>query len=248
MNRARTQSGVTLMELLVAITLLSLLSLGILFAFRIGLDAMRKSNSRLMSNRKVIGVDRVLSQQIAGFVPTRAVCRPAPQAPAQVLPFFQGEPQTMRFVSTFSLQEASRGYPRILEYQVIPGEDGRGVRLVVNELLYSGPLSTGATCVGIFSDPAVGVPLIIFRPVIISPGSFVLVDKLASCRMRYKEEREIPLAEIWHDRWTKQRNPSAVRIEMVPLDPDPAKLQLPPITVPFRANRDPMTDYQDLVL
>ncbi|MEJ7607865.1 MAG: hypothetical protein WKF37_16740 [Bryobacteraceae bacterium] len=36
------------------------------------------------------------------------------------LPFFQGDTQTMRFVSTYSLQEAGRGFPGA-ELQVIPG-------------------------------------------------------------------------------------------------------------------------------
>ena len=58
--------------------------------------------------------------------------------------FFQGEPQSMRFVSSFSLHEGDRGLPHMLEFQVISGENGAGVRLVVNELIYSGPRSTGA--------------------------------------------------------------------------------------------------------
>ena len=53
---------------------------------------------------------------------------------------FQGDPQTMRFVSSYSLTEAARGLPRLLEYQVIPGEDGNSVRLVVNEIVYTGPV------------------------------------------------------------------------------------------------------------
>ena len=61
--------GITLMELLVAITLLSLLSVGVLFGLRIGLNAMERSNDRLMTNRKVLGVERVITQQIAGIMP-----------------------------------------------------------------------------------------------------------------------------------------------------------------------------------
>jgi prepilin-type N-terminal cleavage/methylation domain-containing protein len=247
MKRMNTR-GVTLMELLVAITLLSLLSTGILFAIRIGLDAMRKSNDRLMSNRKVVGVDRIISQQIAGFMPARALCSPAPGAAPSVFSFFQGESQTMRFVSSFSLQEASRGYPRILEYQVIPAENNRGVRLIVNEILYTGPFSTGGMCAGVRVDPLAGVPLMIFRPVAVNSASFVLLDKLAGCRMLYKEDRDYPLPDLWHERWARTRTPSAVRIEFSPIEPDPAKLQLPPITVPLHANRDVMLDYKDFNL
>ena len=85
----------------------------------------------------------------------------------------------MRFVSTYSLNEAGRGYPRILEYQVIPGENGTGVRLIVNEFWYCGPLSAGSSCVGVMPDPVAKAPMMIFRPVQIGPSSFVLADKLA---------------------------------------------------------------------
>lgn len=243
--RKRSTAGVTLMELLVSITLLSLLGVGILFAFRIGLTAMSRSNDRLMSNRRVLGVERILTAQIAGFIPTRADCRPSPEVAPSRLPFFQGEPQTMRFVSTYSLQEASRGYPRILEFQVIPGENGHGVRLIVNELLYSGPMSTGMLCAGLVPDPISRTNMIMFRPVQVGPASFVLADRLAGCRFSYRQDREHPQPPLWLPRWIHRTTPAAVAIEMAPLEMDPAKLQVPPIVAPFRANRDPLLVYTD---
>ena len=62
--------------------------------------------------------------------------------------FFQGEPQSMRLASTYSLQQGERGLPMILEFQVIPGEDEQGVRLVVNEHWYTGPRGAGIYCIG----------------------------------------------------------------------------------------------------
>ncbi len=72
-----------------------------------------------------------------------------PQSSVQSMLFFQGEPSSMRFVSTYSLQDASRGMPQILEFQVIPGADNRGVRLVVNERPYTGAASAGALLPGL---------------------------------------------------------------------------------------------------
>lgn len=237
--------GVTLLELLVAITLLSLLATGILFAFRIGLNAMTRSNERFVSNRRVLGVERILAQQVAGFIPVKADCRPRPDAPEQRLPFFQGEVQTMRFVSTYSLDEASRGYPRILEFQVIPGETAEGVRLVVNEFIYTGPLSAGATCLGYAPDPATGHSLVMFKPVAIGASSFVLADKLAYCRFAFKEEREAPAPPVWHTRWPHLSIPAAVRVDMAPLRPDPSKLQVPAFTAVFHPDRNTMKAYAD---
>ncbi|HYP06702.1 MAG TPA: type II secretion system protein [Bryobacteraceae bacterium] len=237
--------GVTLIELLVAMALLSLLAVGVLFGMRIGLGAMERTNNRLQTNRKVLGVERVLTQQIAGLVPVRADCFANPQGPPTRGPFFQGEGQTMRFVSTFSLNEASRGYARILEYQVIPGQNAEGVRLVVNELLFTGPRSAGALCIGAVGTPT-GLQLL-YRPVQVGEHSFVLADKLASCRFLYKENREPPRPDMWLPRWASARLPNAIRIDLAPLSTDPSLLEVPSVVAPVRVNRDPMMDYQDYV-
>ncbi len=240
-----TESGVTLMEVLVAMTLLSLLSVGILFAMRIGLSSMERANNRFTSNRLVLGVERAITAQIAGYMPVRADCRVSPEGPVQTVPFFQGERQTMRFVSTYSLNQAWRSTPHILEFQVIPGEGGQGVRLVVNELVYSGPISAGRLCLGRSMDPLSARLATIFRPVETGSQSFVLADKLASCSFAFREERQPPLTPIWLPRWSGDRSPSAVRIDMMPLALDPGKLQIPSIVAPLHADRDPLGRYGD---
>ena len=244
-RRGTYESGVTLIELLVAVSLLSLLSVGMLFAMRVGLSAMGRTNDRVISNRRVLGVERILTQQIAGFVPTRGVCEANQQGQGSPFAFFQGDPQTMRFVSTYSLQEASRGYPQILEFQVIPGENGVGLRLIVNETIYTGPFGIGAHCMGIVPDSS-GVPKIMWRPVAAGPASFVLADKLAQCSFAFKEEQQDPLQpDLWHVSWPRNFTPAAVRIDMAPLDPNPARIQVPPVVAPFRVNRHPFSEYRD---
>jgi hypothetical protein len=178
-------------------------------------------------------------------MPVKADCFASPQSPPTRLPFFQGEPETMRFVSTYSLNEAGRGYPRILEYQVVPGENGEGVRLIVNELWYSGPVSAGASCIGMIPDPLAGVPVMRFRPVEAGPASFVLADKLASCRFAYKEERPLPQPDLWSERWVRRRVPNAIRVEMRPLSANPARLEVPVIIAPVRVTKNPEVEYRD---
>jgi prepilin-type N-terminal cleavage/methylation domain-containing protein len=244
------ERGVTLMEVLIAVSLLSLLSAGMLTAMRVGIDAMNKSNERLMANRRVAGVDRIMQQQIAGLMPVMAQCIAAgPDAPGSRMPFFQGEPQAMRFVSGFSLEEAWRGLPRILEYLVIPGEGGRGVRLVVNEIVYTGPLGAGALCFGRVPDPLTGTALPRFLPVEAGPRSFVLADRLAACRFAYLAPppfgapRDAP--DQWRPDWVADAWPLGVRIELAPLDPDPARLQPVTVTAPIPVRRNPNIRYVD---
>jgi general secretion pathway protein J len=235
--------GVTLIELLIAITLVSLLTVGIMYAMRIGLDALGRSNQRLIDNRRALGVDRIMHEQLAGFMPVKAGCRTGPTAPPAWVPFFQGGPQTLRMVSAYSLEEAARGYPRILEYQVIPGENGEGVRLIVNEAVYSGPLSTGVACIGLISAPTGNIGR--YRPVETNERSFVLADKLERCQFAYKELLKEPPFERWVPEWRSARYPAAIRIDMEPLDREAVKLKVLPVTVPIRVDRDVMVQYEN---
>lgn len=238
--RSGPKAGVTLMELLIAISLVSLLSVAILTAMHVGLNAMEKINNNLMENRRVIGAQRILEQQIAGMIVVRANCRSAAVGPPSKQPFFEGHPQEMRFVSSYSLQEASRGYPRILEYRVIPRERNQGVRLIVNERLYTGPDSTGSLCLGPGS-PGQGI---LFRPIQVSPQSFVLADKLASCRFFYQQRVPPPRLKVWVPVWTSREVfPLAIRIEMTALEPDASKLPVMTMTAPVRVNKNPLFVY-----
>ena len=244
MSRGR-QRGTTLIEVLVAVTLLSLLTVGVLTAMRLGLSSLERTNEKLIANRKVSGTQRILEQEIANFVPVVALCNVGPEAPAVKMSFFQGEPQSMRFVSTYSLQEGLRGYPRILEFQVIPGADNKGVRLVVNEHLYTGPTGAGLFCLGRGLDPALGVEAPRFPPIQIGPASFVLADRLAFCRFSFLEVRPAPELAVWRERWILPLLPRAIRIEMVPLEANPAALRPFTVTAPLRVTRIPIFDYAD---
>ncbi|MEO7142514.1 MAG: prepilin-type N-terminal cleavage/methylation domain-containing protein [Bryobacteraceae bacterium] len=238
----RADSGVTLIELLISVTLVSMLIVGMLFAIRVGLTALDRSNSRLLMSRRVVSVERILQREIADAIPVGAPCG-APNGPK--FSFFSGDAQSLHIVSSYSLQEASRGYPRILEFQVIPGANGEGVRLIVNERYFNGPASAGALCTGVSADPLGGGPAPHFARVSIGPASFVLADKLAYCRFLYRESLPPPVLEKWWPAWSRPLLPSAVRIEMAPLRVDPAGLPLLTVTVPIHVNRDPLEQYAD---
>jgi len=233
----RVNRGFTLLELLIAITLLSLLSVAIIVSLRVGLSGMNKTDARLMSNRRVAGVERILEQEIAGIMPVAADCLAGGDGRTTHAMFFQGEPQAMRLASSYSLQEAARGLPMILEYLVIPGENGIGVRLVVNEHVYTGPRGAGQFC-------APGVPTPTFLPIQTGPASFVLADKLAYCRFSFRELLPPPAPPRWEPLYTQQRYlPNAIRIEMAPLNPNPGALQPVTLTIPVHVTRLPLEDY-----
>jgi prepilin-type N-terminal cleavage/methylation domain-containing protein len=244
-RRRKAERGVTLMELLIAMTLMSLLSTGIVMSLRVGLSAMSKTDSKLMANRRVASIERILEEQITSVMPVTADCQAVANAPSTKIMFFQGEAQSMRLASTYSLQEGARGMPMILEYQVIAGEKGQGVRLVVNERWYTGPRGAGLLCAGMGADPLTGAPAPLFAPIQIGAGSFVLADKLAYCRLSYRELLPPPDVDRWVLRWVKPVLPSAVRVEMAPLVPDSSRLEPVTLTIPVRVTRLPLVPYDN---
>lgn len=239
------QSGFTLIEVMISVTLVSLLAVAMMVAMRIGLTAMTKADAKLMLNRRAVGAHRVLEQQVASLMPVTADCRSDPDAPPTRIPFFQGEAQSMRFASSYSLQQATRGLPMILEFHVIPGLENEGVRLIVNEFLYTGPRGAGATCLGLTPDPVAGGLAPQFLPIQPGPGSFVLADKLASCSFTFRDAQTPPLPPRWVPRWAKPYLPDAIRIEMTPIKPDPSRLEPMTLTMPVRVTRLPLENYEN---
>jgi hypothetical protein len=245
-GRRRSTAGVTLMEVLIAVTLLSLLTVGMSMAMRVGLNAFSKTDNRLMDNRRVAGAQRVLEQEIQGMMPLVLPCLGGGEGgPSQRFAMFQGEAQVLRMVSTFSLQQAWRGQPLLLELFVIPGEEGRGVRLLVNELPYH-PVQSAQICKGFGSDPATAGITSFTRPEA-TERSFVLADKLAYCRFSYLQhpKDDLVASAIWLPILAYQGWPRAIRIEMAPLEPDPSRLQPASMSIPLRVYRAPEIPYAD---
>lgn len=243
--RNHREAGVTLLELLIAVSLVSLLSVGMAFALRISLDGSARAQNRIGANRRVLGVERILREQVSNLMPVATPCRANPESGAEPVPFFEGLPGTMRVVSTYSLAEAGRGIPRLLEYQVIPGEDGAGVRLIVNEFPWSGPAPLASLCSGVNTGPD-GHLYALFPPVVAGPKSFVLADKLAYCHISYRELRAPPELERWVDQWTGANEwPSAIRVSLAPLVPNSSELQPSSLTIPLLVDPDVRKAYNE---
>jgi prepilin-type N-terminal cleavage/methylation domain-containing protein len=240
-----SRAGVTLIEILIAVSLLSLLSVGILVAMRIGFNTMEKTDAHLVQNRRVANARKILENEIAGFIFTRAEWRPAPEN-TQILPFVQWEPQSMRFVTAYSLQDAWRGRPQIAAFQVIPGERNVGVRLIVNEIPYTGPAQAGLEVTSVEPDPRTGAAIAHFAPVVPGPQSFILADRLAYCRFSYLEPRPEPPLRVWRPDWVSAGLPLGIRIEMEPLSSAPSELHVTTMTVSMPVNREPGRIYSDV--
>jgi prepilin-type N-terminal cleavage/methylation domain-containing protein len=245
MRADKSQSGVTLIEVLIAVSLLSLLTVGMLIAMHLGLSTMDKTDSRLVKNRRVVNARKIIESEIDGFTSSVAVLQSAPNVIRSV-PFFQAEAQSMRFVSSFSLEDAWRGKLQIVAMQVIPGENHEGVRLIVNETPYTGPLAAGLTILAIEQDPLTMRSVTRFAPIVPGPQSFVLADRLKFCRFSYLERRNTAPFQAWVQELAgPQLLPLGVRIEMAPLDTATTDLHVTAVTVPLSINPIPGVPYGD---
>jgi prepilin-type N-terminal cleavage/methylation domain-containing protein len=234
------ESGMTLIEILVAVTLLSLLSVAMLVAMRMGFNTMDETDAHLEHDRRVSNSRRIIESEIAGYTWSIANFHPAPEQTLGV-PFAEWTPREMRFLTAYSLEDAWRGRPQIAVMQVVPGADNRGVRLIVNETPYTGPEQAGAMIAGIAEN------VVSFLPVAPGARSFVLADRLAWCRFAYLQPQQPPVLPLWRPDWvTPGRTPLGVRVEMAPLEARPAEAGMANITVPMAVNRDPNMIYNDL--
>lgn len=246
--KRRPEAGMTLIEVLVAVMLVSVLSLGMVYAIRLGIDTMSKVNDRFQDERRHVGAQRILEQQLANIALVSADCRAGEGAQVVRVSFFEGEPAALRVVSSYSLQDAHRGPAEVLEYQVIPGDaEHGGVRLVVNEYPYSGPAALGRTCYGQTRDPIENLNVTRWAPIIVSPQSFVLADRLSYCRMAYLQRKTTQPnpGERWLPRWVFPDPPAAIRIEMAPMEDSKARLRALSLTIPVHVNRKFGESYTD---
>jgi prepilin-type N-terminal cleavage/methylation domain-containing protein len=224
--RRRRQKGFTLIEMMISITLVAALATGMMMAMRTSLLAMEKINTRLQFDRRVMGMQQILTRQIGGVMPVVSDCG------AARVPIFRGTPDSMLLVSSYSMAQGARGYPQFDEFHVVPGE--QGFRLVVTEHLYTGPSSTSPFCGGVI-------------PFQITPASIIVADRLASCTFSYRDQvQDGPPSAKWLGSWDRPNLPGAVKIEMTPLDSGPALLPVMNVTVPIRVTRQIRTTYEDI--
>jgi prepilin-type N-terminal cleavage/methylation domain-containing protein len=232
------QRGVTLIELMVAVSITAVITLGLLFALRTSVTAYEKTGDRLRANREQLSRNQILSRELGGIIPITNICE------SRQMPFLMGTAESLRVVSSYSIAEGARGYPQILEFHVGRSQSG-GLQLVVIETPYTGPGSTSAFC---------GAPGESVGPVEGSSRPFVLADDLAECVFSYKPPRN-PLSgqpAEWAPEWTVENTrmngnmlPAAIKVEMRPRAAVGGGVPTVSVIAPMRVDRDIFRGYID---
>jgi hypothetical protein len=224
----------TLIEILVAVSLMGLLAVAMVTALTVGAGSWQDARSRLSLDRRIASANEIFYAELEGIVPVST--RPDPSS-GMAIPravFFQGEPESMRFVSDYSLTAGRRGGLRVVELQITDARRGR--RVLINEMPYRGPADLVRFIVGSDRDVVTGAPRLLFAPIQPRPTSVILADELQDCRFSYlRVPRSYVEPALWLPQWTELNGlPGAIRVEMSPL-PGEARLLPVTITAPVRA-------------
>ena len=229
-RRRSSQAGVTLIELIIAITLVAAIAGGMLTAMQTSLASLQKTQGRLEENRRTMAVQQTILRQIGSLIPVMGECAQAGGGSNRI-PALAGTPDSLHLVTAYSLAEGFRGYPRIVHLQVRP-ESGGTVRLLMNEFIYSGPASLAEVCAG--------------APFVEGPQTVVLATGLAFARFFYHERIPGILdAGAWLPGWNRIPLPSAIRFETMPRDPNPSRLPMVSLHIPIRITREMGVLYGD---
>ena len=230
-------AGMTLIEVLVAVGLMSMLTVGLLTSLQIGATSWSTTNDVLVLDRRVANADMLLRSLVASIVPINTQTLPGSEIPSAKTSFFQGEAHSMRFMSSHSISFGSRGKLQLTELQVDPHQGT--LRLLLNQFDYQGSHMLGQLVTG--RVPVEGVPggRLVFQPIMPLPTTLIVVDQLTSCTFSYLSRKhpsdEPPMwVRIWNER---DALPAAVRIELEPsTEPDYQSRALPiSVTTPIFA-------------
>jgi len=223
MRRRQSKKGMTLIELLIAVTLFGAISASMGIVLNIAFTSMNKIDSKVDFNRRILASQRMIDQILQGIIPLNVPCAGQPVGLVASSTF-------VKFLSSYSVSEGSRGRPRIVELFGAPSPNG-GMRLLVNEWPYLGRQSLMSACMA---------------PVQVLPSSFILADRLSQVQFLYRRREIGQPSEVWVSGWAFPEWPSGIRLNLAPIRPIPNQIQPTTIYAPLlimNYNIDEPTQY-----
>ena len=177
--------GFTLIELLISITIIGVLLVIVMGAFRIGINAWEKGEADIETYQRQQIVLQLVKQQLVSI--RRAEIRKEDTEPY----YFKGNEHIVEFISDVSLVPGSH-YGRVfVKYRIRENRDGNGQMLEI----YEADLAAAAGDQSIFEPNEAAYHL--------------LVDNMAEIRFEYLVPEEEALPE-----WQKLWEPEAVETDL----------------------------------
>ncbi len=199
--------GVTLIELLVAITLLGFVSLGLLFAMRTGVGAWQRANNRMAADRQVIAAGDLIATQLGS---ARAQYLGWGQREQRIaLLYFEGRQDRLRFATDYSVASRNRGGVWLAEYWFEHNARNE-CRLMYNERPWREDIAQATVAEVVQNQNG---QQFAFRPAVAGPATRVLYTGLHDCSFEYLIEsldRPVYWSVFWP--WDPRVLPHAVAV------------------------------------
>jgi prepilin-type N-terminal cleavage/methylation domain-containing protein len=215
----QSEKGFTLLEMLVAVTIVAMMALGIWSVFRTSLRAWSRGTEYIDASQRQRNILDMVRKQLASAYPLTAP--PDPNSPNPVSPIssntiFQGTETSLHFISLNSLRFHDSPGLTLVNYEVAQGPEGAAI-LVEREERFLGQIPD-------------------YESEIDLAGMTPLFGNLTQCYFEYLSEDE---EEPWVREWDAQKRgqlPEAVAINMAAVDTD-GNTRSHQIIVPIQATR-----------
>jgi|WetSurMetagenome_2_1015567.scaffolds.fasta_scaffold329104_2 prepilin-type N-terminal cleavage/methylation domain-containing protein len=196
-NLAKSDRGFTLLEMLIAVTLVALMSISLWAVFRISIRSWSRGTESIDANQHHRSIMDLVRKQMASAY--GLIASPDPQEGLKQQVLFQGKESSMRFISLNSLRfHESPGLTFVI-YEIEQDASG-GFTLVEKEARYLGDLSEQETT----ANQSKPIPIF---------------DNLSSCVIEYFDPQSDNAS--WVREWDGEqlhRLPQAVSITMISQD------------------------------
>lgn len=139
--------GFSLLEMVVTLTLFSLITVIVFAAFDLSVRTINRGGKRIEETERVRSVFQLIRRQIASIYPVvpeeeesedEPPAEGVPRGRVIQLPYFLGSGERMAFISLFSLRLNAIPGLCFVAYAVEPADDGPGMVLVEYEKQYTG--------------------------------------------------------------------------------------------------------------
>jgi prepilin-type N-terminal cleavage/methylation domain-containing protein len=198
----RSQSGFTLMEMLVAVTLVAIMAVSLWAVFRISIRSWSRGTEFMDANQRHRSILSLVRKQMASSYALYAHADPV-QAQAGIgTLIFNGTQNSLQFISLNSLQFQESPGLTLVSYEVAQDSNGE-YSLVEKEARYLGRMPEEGSAEG-------------------GSKATPIFENLSSCLFEYYDPGDINNPPQWVREWDGQkmaRLPQAVSFTLLSLDP-----------------------------
>ena len=213
-TRSPDQSGFTLFEVLLSMTLLGFLMLALLIGMRVANRAWRTGEARLRQVHAAAERSDFVVTQITSLVPYRITSND-PNLPGTVI-VLEATAHCLRFISSYSSVYRGRSGLVLVEYGIVRPSHGdlevvvRETPVADNNRLYH------KLILGVTRDPDTGLPTINFQPFAVRETDLRLMTGLSVAAFSYLDlhPQNSPVP-VWRQDWRSTEDapyPEAIRL------------------------------------